>query len=346
MRSYYNAVFAIFLFLFSLLDYSLLLGQQPGLHFEAIARDRNNNPARDRRIFVRAAIIQTASTTIPVFEEEHIAQTSKEGIFQIVIGKGTRVGGTHASLFEIPWRTFNYSLNIQIAIEPVLSPINWNYQNEWVDIGTTPFGIVPFAGVALMAEQISSNAAVLSFSGGVTGLTPVVPSQGNVVLGGTLAISNGGTGSAVKNFVDLNTSQEVNGSKIFLNTLEAREGISISNALSLLGNATPIQLNNQSGSFGDVLISQGANATPRWISVRSMFGIKSKNRSGSLTATEVYTISVAGLDSDDGISVLVEVDTVPKPIPNYYIYRDVPNGRVEVHFTAPFTGFITWVIID
>jgi hypothetical protein len=60
----------------------------------------------------------------------------------------------------------------------------------------------------------------------------------------------------------------------------------------------------------------------------------------------VYTISVAGLDSDDGISVLVEVDTVPKPIPNYYIYRDVPNGRVEVHFTAPFTGFITWVIID
>jgi hypothetical protein len=60
----------------------------------------------------------------------------------------------------------------------------------------------------------------------------------------------------------------------------------------------------------------------------------------------VYFIPVNGLDSNDGISVLMEVDAVPRPIPNYYIYRDIPNNRVEVHFTAPFTGFVTWVIVD
>jgi hypothetical protein len=75
-------------------------------------------------------------------------------------------------------------------------------------------------------------------------------------------------------------------------------------------------------------------------------GVKSKSRSAVLTAAEVYFIPVNGLDSNDGISVLMEVDAVPRPIPNYYIYRDIPNNRVEVHFTAPFTGFITWVIVD
>jgi hypothetical protein len=77
-----------------------------------------------------------------------------------------------------------------------------------------------------------------------------------------------------------------------------------------------------------------------------VLGVKSKSRSVVLTAAEVFFIPVNGLDSNDGISVLMEVDAVPRPIPNYYIYRDIPNNRVEVHFTAPFTGFVTWVIVD
>jgi hypothetical protein len=77
-----------------------------------------------------------------------------------------------------------------------------------------------------------------------------------------------------------------------------------------------------------------------------VLGVKSKSRSVVLTAAEVFFIPVNGLDSNDGISVLMEVDAVPRPVPNYYIYRDIPNNRVEVHFTAPFTGFVTWVIVE
>ncbi len=41
------------------------------------------------------------------------------------------------------------------------------------------------------------NTGVLSFSGGTTGLTPATVTTGDVTLGGTLAIANGGTnGSA------------------------------------------------------------------------------------------------------------------------------------------------------
>lgn len=41
-----------------------------------------------------------------------------------------------------------------------------------------------------------SNTGVLSFDGSTTGLTPAVATTGNVTLGGTLNISNGGTGAA------------------------------------------------------------------------------------------------------------------------------------------------------
>ena len=58
--------------------------------------------------------------------------------------------------------------------------------------------------------------AVSSFSGGTTGLTPSVPTTGSIVLAGTLAVVNGGTGSATKNFVDITTDQSsIAGNKTF-----------------------------------------------------------------------------------------------------------------------------------
>jgi len=57
--------------------------------------------------------------------------------------------------------------------------------------------------------------SVTTFSGGTTGLTPSTATSGAVTLGGTLAVANGGTGSATKNFVDLTTTQTVAGAKTF-----------------------------------------------------------------------------------------------------------------------------------
>jgi hypothetical protein len=57
--------------------------------------------------------------------------------------------------------------------------------------------------------------AVTTFSGGTTGLTPSTATSGAVTLGGTLAVANGGTGSATKNFVDLTTNQTVGGVKTY-----------------------------------------------------------------------------------------------------------------------------------
>lgn len=323
-----------------------VFSQQPGINLEAIARDRNNNPAKDRRIYVRVDIIPGAAGNTPSFSEEHVTRTNEAGIFQISIGKGTRVGGSFNTISDIPWRMLNYLVKLRVAIEPVINVVNWNYQNEWVDIGTTPFGLVPYAGTALSAETVAGSAAVISFSGGSTGLTPASPSTGNVVLGGVLSIANGGTGSSTQNFVDLVNPQTVGGEKIFSRLINANEGLTARNILSLSGATTPLQLNGSFGDIGNVLISQGANATPIWMNLQQAAGIKSKNRSVLLVGAEVYEIPVSGLDSNDGISLVLEAGAAPVPIPSYYVIRDIPNSRVSVHFTAPFNGFVTWVIVD
>lgn len=325
---------------------SSLLAQQPGINFEAIARDRDNNPAKDRRVYVHVEIISTAITGNVAYAEQHLSRTNEAGIFSISIGNGTRVGGNFSSILDIPWSFLNYSLKVKLAIEPVANVVNWNYQNEWVDLGSTPFGIVPYAGTALAAQQVASGAAVLSLSGGTTGLTPSFSSTGHIELGGVLAIEHGGTGSALKNFVDLSTQQTIHGQKSFTHFLHASGGLTVNSNLSLVGQNTVLQVNGSSGLTGDVLMSRGPSVTPVWVNLQQAIGIKSKNRSILLTAVEDYDIPVSQLDNNDGVSIVLEVGSVPNSIPSYYIFRDINNNKVTVHFTAPYTGYVTWVVVD
>lgn len=65
--------------------------------------------------------------------------------------------------------------------------------------GADANGYLPYivGGVTYKVKFSTLNiagAAVSSFSGGTTGLTPSTPTNGAVVLGGTLALANGGTG--------------------------------------------------------------------------------------------------------------------------------------------------------
>jgi hypothetical protein len=279
-----------------------------------------------------------------------VDSTDDAGIFLVELGKGTRVGGSFATLLDIPWSTMNYSLRVRTAIVPILPVTNWNYQDEFRELGNVPFGIVPYAGYSRTAASVSSTGAVISFSGGSTGLTPASPTTGDVVLSGVLAISNGGTGSSVRNFVDLSSTETIAGEKTFSQLLSALNGVSVSNGLSLTGTTSPIRLNGNAGSAGQLLVSQGAGSTPVWVNAQQAAGIKSKNRSELLGRAETYDIQipagVPALDVNDGISVVLEAGTTPMPIPNFYVFRDIINNRVTIHFTAPFSGYVTWIIID
>ena len=116
-----------------------------GIFFQAVARDNYSNPAKDRSIYVQTTIIQTTTTGTKVLVEEHKANTDATGVFSISIGNGTRVGGTAASLNGVDWSKGPFFLNLKVAITPVGGTNSWDYTKEWVDMGTTNFGAVPFS---------------------------------------------------------------------------------------------------------------------------------------------------------------------------------------------------------
>ena len=133
-------------FLFFLLFFCTVnLHAQTGIFFQAIARDNTSNPAKDRKIYVQTNIIQSSPTGTMVLTEEHQTYTDAFGIFSIMVGNGTRVGGTTAGLSTIDWSKGPYYLNLKIVITPIAASNTWDYSKEWIDIGTTIFGTVPFA---------------------------------------------------------------------------------------------------------------------------------------------------------------------------------------------------------
>ena len=116
-----------------------------GIFFQAVARDNFSNPAKDRKIFVQTSVIQSTTTGNILLTEEHQATTDATGVFSISIGNGTRVGGAAANLNGIDWSKGPFFLNLKVSITPIGSNSSWDYRKEWVDMGTTSFGAVPFA---------------------------------------------------------------------------------------------------------------------------------------------------------------------------------------------------------
>ena len=128
-----------------------------GIFFQAVARDNFSNPAKDRKIYVQSSIIQTTPTGTKVLTEEHQANTDATGVFSISLGNGVRVGGTASGLTTIDWSKGPFYLNLKVAITPIGGNSNWDYTTEWVDMGTTSFGAVPFALYSASSAKVDDK---------------------------------------------------------------------------------------------------------------------------------------------------------------------------------------------
>ena len=144
----------ILIFIFFITSHAIA---QSGIFFQAIARDRNANPAKDRKLYVQTNIIQSTTTGTIVLTEEHQTFTDAFGIFSILVGSGARVGGTVTSISTIDWSKGPYYLNLKIVITPITASNTWDYTKEWVDIGTTIFGTVPFALYSANTANINNK---------------------------------------------------------------------------------------------------------------------------------------------------------------------------------------------
>jgi len=154
----FKNILFIKLFLFGcFIIFSINTNAQTGIFFQAIARDSKSNPARDRKIYVQTNIIQSSPTGTIVLSEEHQTNTDGHGVFSIMLGNGERVGGTVAGISLIDWPKGPFYLNINIAITPVSSGDSWDYTKEWINLGTTIFGTVPYALFSASTARIDEK---------------------------------------------------------------------------------------------------------------------------------------------------------------------------------------------
>ncbi len=158
----------LFLFVFFII-YSTNTNAQTGIFFQAIARDNYSNSAKDRKIYVQTNIIQSSPNGTIFLAEEHQTNTDGHGVFSIMVGNGIRVGGIVKDLSSIDWSKGPYYLNINIAITPVGGGASWDYTKEWVNLGTTIFGTVPYAlfsaSTARIDEKLNSIDTAKMLSG-------------------------------------------------------------------------------------------------------------------------------------------------------------------------------------
>ena len=134
-------------------------------------------------------------------------------------------------------------------------------------VGYTLNTLTPGAGIGVTngAGTIAvANTGVLSWSGGVTGLTPATPTTGNVTLSGLLNVVSGGTGQSTYTNGQLLIGNTT-GNTLGKATLTAGSGIAITNGAA----AITIASDKAYGSFYDTTTQSAAALTATAITFNS-----------------------------------------------------------------------------
>ena len=124
-----------------------------GIIFQALARDSYQNPAITKNVYIQSNIIQGSKTGLIVYSEEHNTTTDATGVFSVSVGMGNRIGGTKSNLPDIDWSNGPYFLNMKISIPSTNDLLT---ARNWVDLGTTIFGVVPYALNIIGASKTNS----------------------------------------------------------------------------------------------------------------------------------------------------------------------------------------------
>ena len=131
-----------------------------GIPFQGIAKDYLGAPVNERKIFIQTTLIAGSINGNPIYKEEHETNTDPLGIFSIMIGHGNKTAGNIQSLKDLKWEEGPYYLNVQLAISPNAPVQNWSYQANWMDMGTTALGIVPYAFYAVQTSGLQNKLSI------------------------------------------------------------------------------------------------------------------------------------------------------------------------------------------
>ncbi len=141
-----------FLLIFTLAVSDAFSQEAPqGINYQAVARDFTGEELTNQSISVRLSIISGSPGGLVEWIENHSVTTNRFGLFNLVIGQGTREGGDKEEFSEIKWGLLPHYLKVAIKFQE---------GGEYLDMGTAQFFSVPYAIYAEYAASGSGGGPV------------------------------------------------------------------------------------------------------------------------------------------------------------------------------------------
>jgi trimeric autotransporter adhesin len=136
-------------------SFCILFSQVPqGFNYQAIARDGTGAVLADHLLPVRITIQTSLTGGITIWEETHSVTTNQFGVMVLIIGNGTRTGGSVPLFSGINWGS--QLLYLKTEVDP---------GTGFIPMGTTQLWSVPYS---ILAKNIEGPLQKLN----VTGTTP------------------------------------------------------------------------------------------------------------------------------------------------------------------------------
>ncbi len=116
-----------------------------GINYQAVARDFTGEELTNQSISVRLSIISGSPGGLVEWIENHSVTTNRFGLFNLVIGQGTREGGAKEKFADLKWGLLPHYLKVAVKFQE---------NSEYLDMGTAQFFSVPYA---IYAEYAASG---------------------------------------------------------------------------------------------------------------------------------------------------------------------------------------------
>ncbi len=131
----------------------LPLAQVPqGFNYQAVAHASTGAPIANTTLQVKVDILSDTLIPVIVWEELHsTVKTNASGVFNLVIGTGTKQSGSASTFSEVDWTKPPLFIKIQV-----------NYQGSWKSMGSAKLWTVPYA---MVADDLTGSVKKLSVTG-------------------------------------------------------------------------------------------------------------------------------------------------------------------------------------
>jgi hypothetical protein len=193
----------LFFFLFIAVNAIAQTVPPQGINYQSVLYDPNGNILTNYAINVRITILSAINPSVQEYQEEFIGlQTNPFGLYTIVIGQGTQIGGPAPNFAGINWGSGDHFFQIEI-----------DEGTGYIDMGIIKLWSVPYAlfsgngSNVLSTTQAGTTAIPVNGSGGIqtTSVTFNTPFSSTPKINATINSQNSG-GIFVANVSNVSTT--------------------------------------------------------------------------------------------------------------------------------------------